>query len=65
MARATERSVVPCHGLPRRKLPARPTMAIRRRRIMYVQYVNPGMYPPLEHSSRILADAGWEVCFGK
>ena len=33
------------------------------RRILYVQYTNPGGYPPLEHSSRILADAGWEVLF--
>jgi glycosyltransferase involved in cell wall biosynthesis len=33
------------------------------RRILYVQYVNPGMYPPLEQSSRIMADAGWQVRF--
>ncbi len=33
------------------------------RRILYVQYANPGAYPPLEHSSRILANAGWEVLF--
>ena len=33
------------------------------RRILYVQYANPACYPPLEHSSRILADAGWEVLF--
>lgn len=32
-------------------------------RIVYVQYTNPAYYPPLEHSSRILAEAGWEVCF--
>jgi len=32
-------------------------------RILYVQYTNPCGYPPLEHSSRILADAGWEVMF--
>ena len=32
-------------------------------RILYIQYTNPGGYPPLEHSSRILADAGWEVLF--
>lgn len=35
----------------------------RRKRILYVQYTNPGAYPPLEHSSRILADAGWLVQF--
>ena len=35
----------------------------RKRRIVYVQYTNPAGYPPLEHSSRILADAGWEVLF--
>lgn len=32
-------------------------------RILYVQYFNPGAYPPLEHSSRMLAEAGWEVLF--
>ncbi|MEX2284606.1 MAG: glycosyltransferase [Gemmatimonadota bacterium] len=30
-------------------------------RILYIQYTNPANYPPLEHSSRILADAGWDV----
>ena len=33
------------------------------RRIVYVQYTNPAAYPPLEHSSRILANRGWEVLF--
>jgi glycosyltransferase involved in cell wall biosynthesis len=33
------------------------------RRILYLQYVNPGSLPPLEHGSRILADRGWEVRF--
>jgi glycosyltransferase involved in cell wall biosynthesis len=33
------------------------------RRIVYVQYTNPGAYPPLEHSSRLLAAAGWDVLF--
>src|SRR5437763_77589 len=32
-------------------------------RIAYVQYTNPAAYPPLEHSSRILARAGWKVLF--
>src|ERR1043166_185944 len=32
-------------------------------RILYIQYTNPAGYPPLEHSSRILADAGWQVLF--
>jgi glycosyltransferase involved in cell wall biosynthesis len=32
-------------------------------RILYVQYTNPAGYPPLEHSSRILADRGWQVLF--
>jgi glycosyltransferase involved in cell wall biosynthesis len=32
-------------------------------RIVYIQYTNPAGYPPLEHSSRILASAGWEVLF--
>lgn len=33
------------------------------KRILYTQYTNPGGYPPLEHSSRILAKAGWQVLF--
>lgn len=33
------------------------------RRILYLQYTNPAVYPPLEHSSRILAQRGWEVLF--
>lgn len=33
------------------------------RSIVYAQYTNPTGYPPLEHSSRILADAGWKVLF--
>src|SRR5688572_15456280 len=31
------------------------------RRILYLQYANPGVYPPLQHSARLLADAGWDV----
>src|SRR5437016_2821092 len=30
---------------------------------MYVQYTNPAGYPPLQHSSRILANNGWKVFF--
>jgi glycosyltransferase involved in cell wall biosynthesis len=29
--------------------------------VLYIQYTNPTGYPPLDHSSRILADAGWSV----
>ncbi|MFN6460350.1 MAG: glycosyltransferase [Nostoc sp. DedVER02] len=32
-------------------------------RILYIQYTNPGGYPPLEQSSTILAQAGWEIQF--
>lgn len=32
-------------------------------RILYIQYTNPAAYPPLEHSSRLLADAGFRVLF--
>jgi glycosyltransferase involved in cell wall biosynthesis len=32
-----------------------------KKRIVYVQYTNPAAYPPLERSSRLLADAGWDV----
>jgi glycosyltransferase involved in cell wall biosynthesis len=30
-------------------------------RILYIQYTNPGAYPPLQHSTRILAESGWDV----
>jgi glycosyltransferase involved in cell wall biosynthesis len=30
---------------------------------VYVQYTNPAAYPPLIHSSRILASRGWRVLF--
>lgn len=36
---------------------------MRRKRIAYVQYTNPAAYPPLEHSSQILAENNWEVLF--
>lgn len=36
-------------------------MHLGRKRVLYVQYANPGAYPPLEHSSRILADNGCQV----
>ncbi len=32
-------------------------------RILYLQYQDPAAYPPLEHSSRLLAERGWEVVF--
>ena len=33
------------------------------RTVLYIQYTNPAGYPPLVHSSRILADRGWQVVF--
>ena len=33
------------------------------KRILYIQYNKPAAFPPLEHSSLILADHGWEVLF--
>jgi len=38
-------------------------MAISDQQVIYIQYTNPAGYPPLEHSSRILADAGCNVLF--
>lgn len=35
----------------------------RRKHIIYVQYTNPGGYPPLEHSSQILAEDHWQILF--
>jgi glycosyltransferase involved in cell wall biosynthesis len=32
-------------------------------KILYVQYNNPAIFPPLEHSSQILADKDWQVLF--
>ncbi len=34
---------------------------MRGRRVLYVQYTNPGAYPPLLHGARLFADAGWKV----
>jgi glycosyltransferase involved in cell wall biosynthesis len=31
--------------------------------IAYIQYTNPAGYPPLEHSSQLLANSGWKVFF--
>ena len=39
------------------------TLAQPRGRILYVQYTNAAAYPPLEHSSQILASRGWQVLF--
>lgn len=36
---------------------------LKKQKIIYCQYTNPGGYPPLQHSSRILAQEGWEVLF--
>jgi glycosyltransferase involved in cell wall biosynthesis len=33
----------------------------RNKRVVYFQYTNPAAYPPLERSTRLLADAGWDV----
>ncbi len=33
------------------------------RKILYLQYTNPTAYPPLEHSSHILARRDWQVLF--
>lgn len=30
-------------------------------RILYIQYANPGAYPPIQHSSKILAENGYDV----
>jgi GT2 family glycosyltransferase len=39
------------------------TPGSRGRRVLYIQYTNPGSYPPLEHSARMFAREGWEVEF--
>jgi glycosyltransferase involved in cell wall biosynthesis len=36
---------------------------VQRPAIVYVQFTNPADYPPLQHSSRILAEDGWDVLF--
>lgn len=33
------------------------------KRILYVQYTNPCVYPPLQHSAQQLANQGWRVLF--
>jgi glycosyltransferase involved in cell wall biosynthesis len=32
-----------------------------KRKILYIQFGDPAAYPPIEHSSHILADHGWQV----
>lgn len=34
---------------------------MKNRRMLYLQFNNPGAYPPLMHSARVLADSGWQV----
>ena len=36
---------------------------MKKRKILYIQYTNPGGYPPLGHSSELLATASWKVLF--
>jgi len=36
---------------------------LKEKNIIYVQYTNPACYPPLMHSSRLLADRLWKVYF--
>src|ERR1700676_2881672 len=31
------------------------------RRILYVQFADPAAYPPVEHSTQILAERGWDI----
>ena len=31
------------------------------RRILYIQFTDPAAYPPIEHSSGLFAERGWEV----
>lgn len=38
-------------------------MFLHPKRILYLQYTNPAGYPPLLHSSKILAEKGWEILF--
>lgn len=38
-------------------------MQRKHKTIVYVQYTRPAVYPPLERSAILLADAGWDVCF--
>lgn len=48
------REVLPTRETPPREYPLK---------IIYLQYTDPTLYPPLEHSSRILADRGWGILF--
>jgi glycosyltransferase involved in cell wall biosynthesis len=38
-------------------------MVRQRKQALFVQYTNPAGFPPLENSSKILADSGWQVKF--
>jgi glycosyltransferase involved in cell wall biosynthesis len=41
--------------------PSLPASGMTRGRVLYVQYMNPAAYPPLEHSAVLLAEAGCDV----
>jgi glycosyltransferase involved in cell wall biosynthesis len=49
--------MLPVFGAPSTNIPT------LKPRILYVQYTNPAALPPLEHSSLILGDKGWDVLF--
>jgi len=38
-------------------------MKLNNKKIIYLQYSNPGAFPPLENSAWVLAEAGWKVKF--
>lgn len=38
-------------------------MQMPKRKVLYVQYAAPGVYPPIERSARIFKRQGWEVGF--
>ena len=66
VTRDTRRLIAACR-LSGRVFSSFAQLAVRPRlfsmRVLYIQYTNPAAYPPLEHSSRILADRGCKVTF--
>jgi len=61
--RQTEQRFVLTKDQKEESLNVRCELAAAARRVLFIQYTNPGGYPPLEYSAHILARAGWDVEF--
>jgi len=52
-----------CTWLPKRPTRVVDALGAKSRRVVYVQYTNPGILPPIQRSAAIFAAQGWSVRF--